>query len=419
MDSASLFSDSALEMFDTFGPNPFVVSTGKGLNSSNALSSTSSNTSSKGCLDTSNSNHIAITSALNNNNNNNNTTINNNTSSYWDFIPENDQIAVAAAAAAAGLDLTPELSPSMSLCSPAVHSVNSPYGFDGLGFDDFSPSPSVGWESPFEQSLTGVELTPASFGFDFDFDFCANVPDMSMADFQLFPDTNAETTSLKKLLMAPPPAESESPIVNESSPLEAQLDDCPPTTMFGAISPADLGLYPNVFSTAKSFGHNVLAPNPRVAPRKPIQSPTKPGFQPNKKRRRRRITSEEAARVIPDECKDDPYAKARYKCDQCDKTFSRPYNLRSHRSTHLGVKPFTCPHKDKTGSVCNWTFARRHDLERHVRSRHLGDNIFSCRTCGVKCTRSDALKRHLAKSTDCAEGANENEDQDMDQVSHL
>ncbi|KAK3841726.1 MAG: hypothetical protein J3R72DRAFT_368871 [Linnemannia gamsii] len=169
------------------------------------------------------------------------------------------------------------------------------------------------------------------------------------------------------------------------------------------------------------------APNYRVAPRKVTQSPTKVGFQPVKKQRRRRITSEEASRVIPTEQLTDPNAKPRYKCFECGKTFSRPFNLRSHRDTHSGFRPFECPHKDKNGNKCKWSFARRHDLERHIISKHTKGKNFQCRTCGVECTRSDAFKRHLARNEQCNAGASAADiadadadmDLDSDQVSHL
>ncbi|KAF9348127.1 hypothetical protein BGX26_000428 [Mortierella sp. AD094] len=398
-----LFSTSTSELFDDFGTNPFLIPKDAGLN--NNVSSDSTD-----CLDSSKSNlaATATTSAhidlfdINNLNNNN---------SLWDFIPSDDQIA---AAAATGLDLTPELSPSMSLCSPAVNSVNSPFGFDGLGFDDFSPSPSLSWESPFEESLGSEHIICESSGFEFDFH--ANVPDMNMFDFQLFPDATSESTTLKKLSMAQPTFAENELLTIKESPFEAHID-CPPTPACESISPAALGCFPDSFSTAKSLGQDIQAPIEGVAPRKPVQSPTKPGFQANKRRRRRRITTEEAARVIPEESQNDPNAKARYKCEQCDKTFSRPFNLRSHRSTHIGLKPYPCAHVNADGETCHWSFARRHDLARHMRSRHSKSNMYTCKTCGAQCTRTDAFKRHLARNAACGEATSE--DQDMDQVSHL
>ncbi|KAF9896609.1 hypothetical protein BX616_007113, partial [Lobosporangium transversale] len=369
MDTNS-FSNSGLEIFGDFGRNPFLVPA-VDLNATNKSSS-------KGCLDNSKSEHTATTNThkdifniFNNNNDDNNNNNDDdddlaflgvNNSNYWtDTILSDEQ--VAAVAAAAGLDLTPELSPSMSLYSPAVGSVNSPYGFDGLGFDDFSPSPSMSLASPFEESFNGIDQLNGSL--EFDFDFRANIPDMNMVDFQLFPDSNvncAEPTSLKKPVnTASPDAES---IVPTESPLEPRLDIVP-SPLVESISPAALGYTVDSFSTAKTFGMDVVTPYPHVAPRKPVQSPTKPGFQPNKRRRRRRVTSEDAYRVVPEEQKDDPNAKARYKCSECDKTFSRPFNLRSHRATHLGVKPFLCTQTNEKGDTCSWAFARRHDLERH------------------------------------------------------
>ncbi|KAK3815122.1 MAG: hypothetical protein J3Q66DRAFT_261615, partial [Benniella sp.] len=60
----------------------------------------------------------------------------------------------------------------------------------------------------------------------------------------------------------------------------------------------------------------------------------------------------------------------RFKCSECSKTFSRPFNLKSHRAIHLGLKPHACNYTNDKGVACHWSFARRHDLERHVRSRH-------------------------------------------------
>ncbi|KAF8939076.1 hypothetical protein BGZ58_010712 [Dissophora ornata] len=311
----------------------------------------------------------------------------------------------------------------MTEFSPAFNTANSPYGFDGLDFDDFSPSPTIGWESPFEESFGADQLPHDTFDFDFSFR-----PDVAhMSDFQLFPD---ESASLKKLLMSHSSAETESDVSIKNSPVEPQLDlpvkESPfepqleydsSSAAYGPINPAELGNYPDTFSTAKMLGHDIMAPNSRVAPRKPVQSPTKPGFQPNKRRRRRRVTSEEASRVVPDS---DPDSKARYQCSQCHKTFSRPFNLRSHRAIHLGVKPYACTYVNEQGATCHWAFARRHDLERHVKSRHEHCNTFTCKTCGTECARTDALKKHLARcSPHSDDSAAAWVDQDMEQVSHL
>ncbi|EDO16744.1 hypothetical protein Kpol_1003p50 [Vanderwaltozyma polyspora DSM 70294] len=85
-----------------------------------------------------------------------------------------------------------------------------------------------------------------------------------------------------------------------------------------------------------------------------------------------------------------------YACPVCDKKFTRPYNLKSHKRTHTNERPFSC-------SQCGKTFAREHDRKRHE-DLHTGKKRYVCGGklksgeswgCGKRFARSDALGRHF------------------------
>ncbi|EPB87297.1 hypothetical protein HMPREF1544_05918 [Mucor circinelloides 1006PhL] len=88
-------------------------------------------------------------------------------------------------------------------------------------------------------------------------------------------------------------------------------------------------------------------------------------------------------------------SRSQLQCTTCFKTFSRPYNLKSHQRTHTKERPFQCLHPD-----CGWTFARPHDLKRHE-LLHSGIKPFAC-VCGKRFARSDAYKRHQSVDINCA-----------------
>ncbi|KAF9148764.1 hypothetical protein BG015_009490 [Linnemannia schmuckeri] len=71
----------------------------------------------------------------------------------------------------------------------------------------------------------------------------------------------------------------------------------------------------------------------------------------------------------------------------CGRTFSRPFNLKSHGMTHETLRPYGC---DK----CSKTFARIHDRDRHLKG-HLDEKAHFCVVCQGKFARQDAVTRHL------------------------
>ncbi|KAI9321039.1 hypothetical protein BX666DRAFT_1913897 [Dichotomocladium elegans] len=75
-----------------------------------------------------------------------------------------------------------------------------------------------------------------------------------------------------------------------------------------------------------------------------------------------------------------------FACTECDQTFSRAHNLKSHFATHSTDRPFKC-------DSCSAKFRRLHDLKRHQKL-HTGERPYTCSTCQRGFSRLDALNRH-------------------------
>ena len=78
--------------------------------------------------------------------------------------------------------------------------------------------------------------------------------------------------------------------------------------------------------------------------------------------------------------------KKRFKCDECDKSFTRNGELTNHKRIHTEEKPFKC-------DECEKSFTRNGDLTIHKR-KHAGKRPFVCDKCRKGFLQHSHLTEH-------------------------
>lgn len=83
----------------------------------------------------------------------------------------------------------------------------------------------------------------------------------------------------------------------------------------------------------------------------------------------------------------DQAAEGDFRCDECPKSFQWKTSLLKHQAVHDAMKRYSCEN-------CNKIFTDPSNLQRHIRSQHVGARCHTCTECGKTFATSSGLKQH-------------------------
>ncbi|KAK3804091.1 hypothetical protein RRG08_053155 [Elysia crispata] len=76
-----------------------------------------------------------------------------------------------------------------------------------------------------------------------------------------------------------------------------------------------------------------------------------------------------------------------YRCDICDKIFTKSSHLADHQRIHSGIKPYGC-------DLCGKGFTQKSQLTQHKR-KHTGERPYICGVCGKCFAENNGLINHM------------------------
>ena len=81
--------------------------------------------------------------------------------------------------------------------------------------------------------------------------------------------------------------------------------------------------------------------------------------------------------------------KPRVACDECGKDFARKYELQAHvRTIHLGIRDAHCPH-------CDYVASEKGRIKKHVQTVHMNIRGYKCPHCKYAAKNKSGLDNHV------------------------